>query len=169
MVREVIEDFCNEIKEDYCLFLYNKGEELSYPFCCRLSADVITSFLKMVYSEKFQYISTTNPHAYNHAWTYFKDGEEEFIVDYTQIQYCSNYGKRMKDREVSLMELKQIIENQQVVLNVEDNYMFGLDFMAPEEQECFGLLCDFKGDLNKKDFMRYLKDSYNMINQNTNY
>lgn len=168
MIRKIIEDFCDEIKEDYCLFLYNKGNEISYPFCCRLSADIITSFLKMVYSDKFQYISTTNPRAYNHAWTYYNDGEEKFIVDFTQIQFCQDCT-RIKELNVSITELKQIIKNQQIVFNVEDNYMFGLDFMMPKEQKCFGILYNFKGSLNKKDFMKYLKDSYNVVNENTNY
>lgn len=168
MIRKVIENFCDEIKEDYCLFLYNKGNEILYPYCCRLSADIITSFLKRVCSDKFQYISTTRPRVYNHAWTYYNDGEEEFIVDFTQIQYRQDCT-RIKDRSVSIAELKQIVENQQIVFNVEDNYMFGLDYMMPKEQKCFGLFYDFKGCLNKKDFIRYLKDNYNVVNENTNY
>lgn len=58
-MRRKIERFCNDIKVDYCLYLYEKGDSLNFPYCCKLSADLITSYLKMICSDKFQYICTT--------------------------------------------------------------------------------------------------------------
>ncbi len=35
-MRKEIEKFCDAIKVDYFLYLYNKGESLAFPKCCKL-------------------------------------------------------------------------------------------------------------------------------------
>lgn len=169
-MRKEIEKFCDDIKEEYCLYLYNKGSKLAFPYCCKLSADLITSFLKMVCSDKFQYICTTNYRVYNHAWTYYVDGQEAFIIDFTQFQFTNIESKKMKDRSIEIERFKKIIEKEQIVFNPEETYMYIIyDWMFPKEQKCFGVLEEFEGKLNKKSFMEYLEKVYDIVYENTVY
>ena len=169
-MRKEIEKFCTEIKETYCLFLFDKGKEVAFPYCCKLSADLVTSYLKMVCSDKFQYISTTNSRAYNHAWTYYCDEKERFIIDFTQFQFTQvDISKRIKARDISIEEFKSFIDKERVVLDQEENYMYGLDFMNPKIQKCYGMLNEFQGKLNKSDFLRFLELRYKSVFERTSY
>lgn len=171
MMRKRIEAFCNEIKEEYGLYLYNKGAELNFPYCCKLSADLITSFLKMACSDKFHYICTTQKGVYNHAWTYYKDEKEEFIIDFTNFQFTNdNSSKRIQNGEVSIEEFIEIISNEQVVFDVEETYMHIMyNIMLPKEHKCYGLCGEIDVELNKGSFMRYLERNYDFVFENTAY
>lgn len=170
-MRKKIEAFCNEIKEEYGLYLYNKGAELDFPYCCKLSADLITSFLKMACGDKFQYICTTREGAYNHAWTYYNDEKEEFVIDFTQFQFTnSNSSKRIKNGEVSIEEFREIINKEQVVFDADETYMYAIsDIMIPREQKCYGLCEGLDVELSKRSFMRYLEKNYDFVFENTIY
>lgn len=170
-MRKEIEKFCDDIKEEYCLYLYEKGDELNFPYCCKLSADLLTSYLKMVCSDKFQYICTTNEKCYNHAWTYYNDGEEEFIIDFTNFQFTNvEAAGRMKKHEISASEFKQIIKGERVVFNPDDTYMYmTYDWMYPKEQECYGIIDDFDGKLDKEYFFVFLRQIFDTVFVNTVY
>ena len=169
-MRNEVEKFCDDIKVEYFLYLYNKGERLLFPKCCKLSADLITSFLKLVCSDKFQYICTTNRRCYNHAWTYYDDRYEEFIIDFTNLQYTNEHAKRMQDREISIEEFKYIVSKEKVVFDPDETYMYSIsNLMSPKEQKCFGILDKFEGELSKKCFMEYLERSYDMVFDKTVY
>lgn len=168
-MRKEVTQFCEEIKFDFILFLYNK--KTSYPYCCKLSADLITSFLQMVYDQKFQYICTTSKR-YNHAWTYYRDEKEEFIIDFTELQYKVNADicKNIKDNKYNDIELSEIIQNEKVVFDPENTYMYlTYDFMQPKEQNCYGLIKGKKMELTKKCFMEYLLSKYEYVNNKTVY
>lgn len=168
-MREKTEKFCNDIKEEFCLYLYNK--DIGFPYCCKLSADIITSFLKMACSDSFQYICTTNPKAYNHAWTYYKDGKDEFIVDFSNFQYSnSKVSQEMKNKNMSIQEFKKIVHEEVVVFNPEETFMFkAYGFMNPQRQKCFGLINGYSAELNRGDFMKYLILIFDKIFDNTSY
>lgn len=168
-MRSTITKFCEEIKIDFILFLYHK--KISFPYCCKLSADLLTSFFQMVYDEKFQYICTTRPKVYNHAWTYYSDESEEFIIDFTELQYKSKGDtcKNIKENKYSDIELSEIIRDLQVVFDPEETYMFmTYDFMYPKEQNCYGLN-GRKMELTKKCFMEYLQSKYEDVYNKTEY
>ncbi|MBQ2882724.1 MAG: hypothetical protein IJE43_02970 [Alphaproteobacteria bacterium] len=170
MMREKIEKFCNDIKEEYFMYLYNKGESINFPYCCKLSADLITSFFKMVCSNNFKYMCTTRERAYNHAWTYYNDGKEEFIIDFTNLQYTNDNIKHIERSEVSVEKFRQIVSKEQVVFSPEETYMYLVyELMHPKEQKCNGILEDFEGVLNKDCFMEYLEINYDNVFENTNY
>ena len=167
-MRKQIEKFCEEIKEDYILFLYNK-EKPNYPYCCKLSADIITSYLNMVLGNNFKYICTTSPKYYNHAWTYYND-EEEFIIDFTEIQFSSDFYRKNKREDINIDELKKLIKKQQIVFDVEEShYIAFCEMLWPKEQKCYGIIKDFKGELNKFDFMAYLELVYDQVFEKTIY
>lgn len=170
-MREEIERFCNDIKVEYCLFLYEKGDDISFPYCCRLSADLITSYLKMVCSEKFQYIGTTNRKLYNHAWTLYDDGEENFIIDFTHLQYTNEKNaRRMKEHKFLNFDFEKIIKMEKVVFNSKEICMYGCDeYMYPKKQKCYGIINGFRGQMCKDNFFLYLKKSYNVVYSNTEY
>ncbi len=169
-MRQEIERFCNDIKVDYCLYLYEKGDDLNFPYCCKLSADLITSYLKMVCNEKFQYICTTNKKFYNHAWTLYDDGEENFIIDFVHLQYTNKNARKMKEHEFLNIDFKQIIKMEKVVFNLDETYMYNCySFMLPKPQKCYGIINDFKGEMCKENFFIYLEKSYNIVYLNTEY
>jgi hypothetical protein len=169
-MRNVIEEFCQEIKVDYFIYLYNKGNSLSFPKCCKLSADIITSFLKMVCDDRFKYICTTRVNAYNHAWTYYKDQQEEFIIDFTNLQYTNSNSELIRQGKFSVEELRMILVKEKVVFDPEETYMYiTYNWMYPKEQKCFGILEKFSGSLSKNSFMEYLEQSYDIVFDKTNY
>lgn len=111
MIKEISE-FCEEIKVDYSLFLYNykvtskyrpiancpiKKEFLEFPFCCKVSADIITSFLQMIYGEYFQYYCTKI--IFPHGWTEYRSKEEHFIIDFTNFQFKMSDDDKVKWRK----------------------------------------------------------------------
>lgn len=169
-MRNEIEKFCEEIKLDYFIYLYKKGNSLSFPKCCKLSADIITSFLKIVCNDRFKYICTTRENAYNHAWTYYKDQLEEFIIDFTNLQYTNSSSELIRQGKLSVEELRDILEKEKVVFNPEDTYMYlTYDWMYPKEQKCFGILENFNGILSKSCFMEYLEQTYDIVFDKTVY
>ncbi len=124
----------------------------------------------MACSDNFKYICTTRNKAYNHAWTYYEDGQEEFIIDFTNLQYTNKDANRMKNREISIQEFKNIIEKEKVVFNPEETYMYATyDFMHPKEQKCYGIMEKFEGELSKKSFMEYLERYYDKVFDKTSY
>lgn len=169
-MRSKITQFCEEIKVDFTLFLYHK--RINFPFCCKLSADMITSFFQMVYDERFQYICTTNQRAYNHAWTYYRDEVGEFIIDFTELQFKLNADicKNIKDNKYNDMELSEIIRDSKVVFDTEETYMYvTYDFMQPKKQTCYGLIKGRKMELTKKCFIEYLQSKYENVYNKTEY
>ena len=167
-MRKEITEFCEDIKMDFSLFLYHK--KISYPYCCRLSADLITSFLQMVYDKKFEYICTTG-NRYNHAWTYYCDEKEKFIIDLTEFQHKNpEISKKLINNELSDQELLAFIKDEQVVFNPEDTYMYiCYDLMPPKTQRCHGLIDNCRMELNKECFMEYLQLKFDDVNDKTNY
>lgn len=167
-MRKEITEFCDEIKKDFSLFLYHK--KIKYPYCCKVSADLISSFLQMVYDGNFKYICTTG-RGYNHAWTLYNDGEEEFIIDFTDFQHTKKeISKRLEYNEVSDKELLEFIQGEKVVFDKKETYMYlTYLFMPPEEQTCNGLIDGCKMELNKKCFIEYLQFKYDDVYNNTDY
>lgn len=170
-MREKIEKFCENIKEEYCLYLYEKGEDIIFPYCCKLSADIITSYLKVICSDKFQYICTTREKAYNHAWTLYDDEKEKFIIDFTQLQYTNEkVARKMSEHKFANEDFKQIIKMEKVVFNIEETYMYECyNYMYPKEHKCHGIIRNFNGELCKEDFLAYLEKIYNTIFLKTQY
>ena len=168
-MRDEIEKFCDDIKVEYCLYMYVKDSR--FPYCCKLSADLITSFLKIVCSDNFQYICTTKECVYNHAWTYYKDEVEEFIIDFANIQFKnSKLSYTIKIKDISIEEFKKVIYEETVVFNPQETYMYGMyDEMIPKKQNCYGIIDNFTGGLNKNDFMKFLEKSYDVAYNNTSY
>lgn len=168
-MRQEIEKFCNDIKVDYCWYLYSKGEKILFPYCCKVSADIVTSFLNMVCSNKFLYICTTFIGAINHAWTIYDDGNESFIIDFTRLQHTNGSDSdRMKKHDVDEYEFKAIIEKQEVIFD-KKTYETEYNWMQPKEQKCIGVKDNFDGKLNYKDFMSFLRKNCDAIAQNTHY
>lgn len=173
-IRKEVTEFCEEIKMDFSLFLYHK--KIGYPYCCKLSADLITSFLKMVYNKNFEYICTTG-RGYNHAWTYYCDENEEFIIDFTEFQHKKSENKKPLEINKKLSknflldkEVIAFIKDEQVVFNPEETYMYlCYDFMAPNIQTCYGLIDNCKMELNKECFMKYLQLKFDYVYNKTDY
>lgn len=167
-MRKKIIEFCEEIKVDFSLFLYHKN--IAYPYCCKHSADLISSFLQMVYGENFQYICTTGK-GFNHAWTSYCDKNDKFIIDFTDFQHTNSViSKKLMNNEFSDKELVEFIKNQEVVFDPEDTYMYACyNILPPKTQNCYGLINNCKMELNKKCFMEYLELKFDDVNNNTNY
>ena len=157
-MRKKIIKFCEEIKVDFSLFLYHKN--IAYPYCCKHSADLISSFLQRVYGENFQYICTTGK-GFNHAWTSYCDKNDKFIIDFTDFQHTNSViSKKLMNNEFS----------DKVVFDPEDTYMYACyNILPPKTQNCYGLINNCKMELNKKCFMEYLELKFDDVNNNTNY
>lgn len=173
-IRKEVTEFCEEIKMDFSLFLYHK--KIKYPYCCKLSADLITSFLKMVYNKNFEYICTVSKWR-NHAWTYYCDENEEFIIDFTEFQHKKSENnkplkiiEKLSNNELSDKEVVAFIKDEQIVFNPKDTYMYlCYDFMQPKIQKCHGLINDCKMKLNKECFRKYLQLKFDYVYDQTNY
>lgn len=170
-MREKIEMFCEEIKNDFCSFLYHK--KISFPYCCRHSADLVTSYLRMLYGDNFKYIGTTNPQIYNHAWTEYFDPEieEHFIVDFTEFQHTDcDVAVRLKENKLEQSALEEFIKTQKVVYNPSEVYMYGIeDVTKPVIHECYGMDESKKWELSKCDFMEYVKINFAKVHEKTEY
>lgn len=181
MKRQLIESFCEDIKREYCLFLYNNnfGTEDNpkfscFPYCCKLSADIVTSYFKLCFGEEFKYICTTNTKVYNHAWTLYKSDNEEFIVDFTDFQHeiSNKIRERLLKHEISIDELLDIIGKINVVMDVKQSYCYPLyDIMCPKEQVCIGANSNKVKDtiFNKEDFLNFAKKVSKDVYNETGY
>lgn len=176
-MRQLIERFCEDIKVEYSLFLYNykapcklaNGKEyLQFPFCCYESADIITSFLQMNFGDEFQYICTTRGNV-PHGWTAYEDEKENFVIDFTAFQFQKEFEsdiwrKRQKSEE-------QVIEIIQRYSPVEDKSIFyGFeDVVLPERQECTGRNIKYDVNFTKEGFMIFLNNIIDNVHLNTQY
>ena len=177
-MRKVIEKFCEEIKVEYSLFLYNhkvpckygnEKEYLQFPFCCKESADIITSFLQMNFGDSFQYICTTRG-PIPHGWTVYISKDKCFVIDFTNFQFnmSDDEKKIWRNRERTK---KQVIEFVQQHNPVQDNsHYFGLeDIVLPREQKCIGINNKYKVAFTKDSFLEYVKNVINHVHLNTYY
>lgn len=182
MIRNKIENFCEDILEDYCLYLYNKefGKRINgqpiysnFPYCCKLSADIITSYLNLYFGPIFKYICTTNRKIYNHAWTLYEGKNERFIIDFTDFQHkmSSEIEIKFKEHMISKEELIREIKKNKVVVNEEQSYCYAVyDIMIPKEQISIGSsFTDYKAEFNKNDFMKFLKLVSEEVYDKTSY
>lgn len=168
-MRKEIELFCEKIKEDFCLYLYKK--DCAFPFCCKLSADIITSFLTMAFGGNFHYICTTCKGVHNHAWTLYESSEEKFIISFTELQYIdTKMSEKIRNKKIDDKTFKDIIKNINVVFDEEEGYIWKLYYiMQPKEQECIGLVQETNVKLDKECFMDYLDRVYDNVYENTDY
>lgn len=171
MMREKIEIFCEDIKIDFCLFLYRK--KISFPYCCRYSGDLITSYFRMLYGDNFKYIATTNPDLYNHAWTEYSDPEtkEHFIVDFTEFQHTDcDVAVQLKENKLEKDALEKFIKAQKVVYNPEEVYVHGEDDITrPVVQKCYGMDDNKKWELSNHSFMEYVEKNFDKVHEKTKY
>lgn len=173
MIREKIVKFCEEIKVEYCSYLYN-SKKINFPFCCRHSADFITSYLKMTLGDNFTYIGTTNPILHNHAWTEYLDSEtqEHFIVDFTGFQY-SNYNNiavLLKEKKLKQCDFEAFIVTQKVVYDPQDEAMYKKeDDTMSQIFDCYGMDESQEWKLSSGCFMEYVKKNFDKVHENTVY
>lgn len=180
-MKSEIVSFCNKIKNKYCLFLFhnNFGENgevqyCTFPYCCKLSADIITSYFKLCFGDKFKYIYTTNSNVYNHAWTLYEDDNEKFIIDFTDFQHGIDNEVREKfiKHKISDEEILNEISKREVVIDVEETYYYGLDsIMCPKEQQCCGVKNNTVKNINlsEEKFSEFLKKVSPKIFSETSY
>ena len=144
-MRELIENFCEDIKEEYITFLKTKSVKYY-----EISADIITSYLNLVTNKTFEYIYVTNYKEINHAWTYYKDEYDKFIIDFTGMQIF--YNKNIDTKEIK------------VIFSADDAaYRTIKEITWATKRSCYGTIEDFKGTLNKNDFIEYANLAYNQI------
>lgn len=179
-MRNEIQNFCDLIKEEYCLFLYNyhflredrnTKEYLQFPFCCKLSADIITSFFQMNFGDNFQYICTTKGNVI-HGWTSYSSKNEHFIVDFTYFQFKMSDDERelWKNRKKKKNEMIQFLQQYNPVKDCSD---FDTDIYRnitlPEKQKCIGRRDGYKVELTKDSFLNYVKAVIDDVYKNTQY
>lgn len=170
-MQEKIEEFCEEIKMDYFLFLYNykKIGYLEFPFCCKVSADIISSFMQLNFGDKFQYKCTTRGMV-PHGWTEYQYEDERFIIDFTRFQFELNdlEKKEWRERKMSDSKIKERLKNFNPVQK--DAEYDGLEkIVLPKRQKCIGLKSNLKVKFTKKSFFEYLKKIIDHVYLNTDY
>lgn len=177
-MREVIEDFCDEIKVDYSLFLYNhkvpckygnKKEYLEFPFCCKVSANIITSFLQMNFGEDFRYMCTTRG-IVPHGWTVYNNRDEYFIIDFTNFQFDMSDDEKIMWRKREKTK-KQIIDVIQHHHPVQDYSIYDeiKDIVLPKERKCIGEISKYNVEFTKNSFFEYVKNIIDNVYLNTDY
>ena len=143
-----------------------KKEFLEFPFCCKVSADIITSFLQMIYGEYFHFYCTQI--IFPHSWTEYKSKKEHFIIDFTDFQFEMSDDDKVQWR-------KRLISQEEVTKRVhrhnpiqEQSAYVGLEQFVIKEK-CLGLKDDYSVELTKYSFMNYLKSVIDDVYKNTRY
>lgn len=179
-MRNEIQAFCNLIKVDYSMILYNhsfvckdsnKREYSQFPFCCKLSADIVTSFLQMIYGDDFQYMCTTSGNVI-HGWTSYDSNNEHFIVDFTYFQFEIKDKERelWKNRKIKKNEIIQFLQQYNPVKDCSD-FDAGIykNITIPENQKCIGRRDKYKVELTKDSFLNYVEAVIDDVYENTQY
>lgn len=129
-MNKELDDFLQAIKEDYCWSLYSyeyidiessceKKKRATFPFCCKLSAQLVSSFLYANYSDKTECIYATG-RGFGHAWTVC----ENTIIDYTEMQFIdtfNEYRDRFKRYDISEEELRSIVSDYDIYYSKADH------------------------------------------------
>lgn len=174
-IRSEVVNFCDDIKVDYAKYLYSRN--VNYPFCCSLSSNLISSFLNMCYKTKdFKVISSTNPRLFNHTWTSYVnelDGEY-FVIDFTGFQSSrenANIVSQLSKKICSLQQLSEFVEKEIVVMDSNKTCLalLGEKVIMPQEQKCYGIIDEYKVELSKECFMKYIDEVFDQVANNVIY
>lgn len=168
--KKIIEDFCEEIKHYYWSFLCKKKPQ-DFPFCCKESADLVTSFFNAAFGGGFEYIATTRPGAFNHAWTYGCIENEEFIIDFTAFQFDDReMCDKIRFGEVTENEKAIFLDKQKIVFDINEKQChICYEFMMPKTIPFHGNVPKYKGALNKESFITYVQENFDIVKKNTYY
>lgn len=131
-LNKELDVFLQAIKQDFCWILYSyeyvdtrmgsvheSTQRASFPFCCKLSAQLVSSFLYAKYSNETECIYATG-RGIEHGWTVCDDT----IIDYTDFQFQSSFNEhcdRFKNYDVSEEELKRIVSGYDIYYTSEEH------------------------------------------------
>lgn len=168
---EMGKKFLEEIKMDFCWYLYsidfNKStddfinREINFPYCCLLSAQLISSFLYVHFSQEVScvYDVIANGRGFGHAWSEIHNE----IIDYTLIQF-DDCGKELKGNDMVTRErFNQIIENIEIFHCKAEHkyakYEGKSDLDDFRVQDLLAVEYAKKYSLTKDGFMKYLEEA----------
>lgn len=177
LLKEVA-DFLEDIKNDYGWFLYsydfqekeNTGyRRISYPYCCLLSSQLISSFLYVHFSNDtnciYDMIKFSNgKYGYGHSWSTFN----KEIVDFTHFQFEGCGDSLKSETKISRQEFEQIM-NKISIFYTKENHEYaqfeGYEIHNFQEQSLLAVNYAQKYSPTKEGFMEYLSEAIQIEKQ----
>ncbi|MBV4424297.1 hypothetical protein [Clostridium tyrobutyricum] len=173
-----LKDFCELIKVEYCWFLYNYDDKndatgnpryLGFPFCCHLSANLISSYLSVHVDSSFRHYRF-NASSFPHSWS----SNKEEVIDFTVFQQKLTQDEKelfLNHKINDKNQFAQFINNYDCYYKKEDHIYDGFDNMFIE-WHLYGVKYaeNIKEDaLTLESFMNYIKSAIREVNSNIFY
>lgn len=182
MNRE-LDVFLQAIKQDFCWVLYSyeyvdtrigsyyeKTQRASFPFCCKLSAQLVSSFLYANYSNETECIYATGKRI-EHGWTVC----ENTIIDYTDFQFQSSFGEyrnRFKSYDISEEELRRIVSGYDIYYSRAEHshdIFRGTDLFNIRAVEILAVDKAKEYPFTKEGFLDFVNDVFTEVQLQMNY
>ncbi len=189
MNRETIVDFISDIFVPFSLLLYeksNKNEAIdceaefddedymieptfSYPDCCKLASNIISTFLNLVSDEHFDCCYSTQAR-YSHSWC--QSNNLDIVIDITGFQFDDDIFRKSKFHEIH--QKKYTEQELQDILNTRD-YIFTISEYRKRRMEYFLSPCSKIPDtvlmksgysLDRDSFLSFLDSNFETFKRN---
>lgn len=101
-----VKEFCEIVKNEYLFYLYK--HQTVFPYCCHTSANLISSYLTVHFSDLYEHRICTKK---VHGWT----ANEKLMIDFTGFQFFISETVKEKFRNqtkpIKKTEFYEIIDN----------------------------------------------------------
>lgn len=163
----------------YHLYLVDRNKEnkelrfsIDFPFCCHLSANLISSYLNVHFDTSFKHREYRNPFTM-HGWS---ENSNE-VIDFTGIQKVLSVEERdvfeNKDLILSLDEFKILVEGirdkHPIFQNKGDNEFEGFGVSVDNELYGVEIAKRYEKPYELDSFMKYVNEALPIVNKHVRY